>query len=92
MEPMGELGVARVETRFDRGGYYASSSGSSRYVPLWSRDQADGLAVGVGLETRYLVAPHLSVGLAAAHWNFSMPATGPTFPSVFTMASLRWER
>ena len=46
--PFGEVGVARVNGRFNAGSYFVQSGGGPVAVPVWQTVTNDVIGVGVG--------------------------------------------
>jgi hypothetical protein len=90
-QPFLELGIGRVEGRFDAGGYsVAGAGGTATYVPFWQQQKEDGLGVGGGLSVQAVVAPHITLELLAGHWSFNLPDSLPKLPNLFVGTGLRW--
>jgi trypsin-like peptidase len=90
-QPFVEIGVGRVEGRFDAGGYFVS--GNDPYVPLWRQQKQDGLGAGGGLSIQALLAPHVTLELLGGHWSFNVPdsvSTQNKLPTFFVGTGLRW--
>jgi hypothetical protein len=92
--PFAELGMGRVQTLYDRGGYHvaAGGTGTAKYVPLWTPEHTDGLGFGGGLELEFVIVPHISLAGTFARWKFSATPTETSFPTVFAGGGLRWSR
>lgn len=90
-QPFFEVGIGRVEGRFDAGGFYTDGQdGSASYVPLWQQQKQDGLGIGAGLGLQVLVAPHVSLEALVGHWSFNVPDSLPRLPGVFGGGGVRW--
>ena len=89
VQPFAEVGIGRVEGRFDAGGYFVE--GGTGYVPFWRQEKQDGLGVGGGLSVQVLVAPHVALEVLGGHWNFRIPEDRTaSLPTVFVGSGLRW--
>jgi len=88
--PFIDLGAGRTIARFDRGGYYVSTSGGDHYVPVWAKTRADGLGLGGGADIEYVLTPHAAIELMAARWSFALPESAPDMPSLYVGGGLRW--
>ena len=85
--PFLEVGLGRVEGRYDAGGYYGTGGS---YVPLWTQQKQDGIGVGGGLDVSVVVVPHVIVQAMVGSWSFTVPDSVAKLPSVFLGAGLRW--
>ena len=98
VRPFVEVGLGRVEARFDCGGYYAlpanstSAGAKPAYVPRWCIEQQDGMGAAGGLDLEFIVIPHLNVALSVGAWHFGLTPNTPVFPGVFAGGGLRWSR
>jgi len=93
VQPYGELGMGRVDARYDRGGYHiANGASQATYVPLWTLERRDGIGIGGGLGLEYVIMPHVSIAATAARWSFGLPPHAPAFPGLFAGGGLRWSR
>lgn len=91
LTPFGEVGVARVEGRFDTGGFISTGAGGEVYNPIWSKAEDDVLGVGAGASLALLVAPHISIEGLIAHWEFKSPdRVTNNLPSLMAGAGLKF--
>jgi hypothetical protein len=92
-QPFLEIGLGRVEGRFDAGGYYVSGPDGAVYEPVWQQEEEDGLGVGVGLSVQAIVAPHVTLEVLGGHWSFSIPDSlqvrDTNLPAFFVGTGLR---
>jgi hypothetical protein len=89
--PFGEMGFARVEGRFDAGGYFVQpSTGSPKYLPYWNTAQDDVIGYGGGVSLDLLLFPHVAIEGLVAHWEFSLPTQLESVPTLFMGAGLRF--
>ena len=88
--PFGEVGVGRVEGRFQSGSYFIQSQGDTVEVPIWRTLTNDVIGFGVGADVEYLIAPHVALSGVAGHWSFRTDAQLPSVPSVFVGAGLKY--
>jgi hypothetical protein len=86
-QPFVELGIGRVEGRYDAGGYTVAPGGE--YVPFWNQQQRDGIGVGGGLSIQALVIPHVVVEVLGGHWSFSVPDSLSSLPTFMIGGGLR---
>jgi hypothetical protein len=89
-QPFFEVGLGRVEGRYDAGGYFITGASAPQYVPLWRQQKQDGLGLGAGMSALATVAPHLTVELLMGYWDFSAPDSIPDLPNFFLGSGLRW--
>ncbi|HMA44254.1 MAG TPA: serine protease [Gemmatimonadales bacterium] len=87
--PFGEVGVARVNGRFNAGSYFIQGAGGPVAVPVWQTVTNDVIGVGVGADLEFLVAPHLAVSGVVGHWSFRTDAQLRSIPDVFVGAGLK---
>jgi trypsin-like peptidase len=87
--PFGEVGVARVNGRFNAGSYFIQTAGGPVEVPVWQTVTNDVIGVGVGTDLEFLIAPHLAVSGVVGHWSFRTEAQLPSIPTVFAGAGLK---
>ena len=88
--PFGEVGVGRVEGRFQSGSYFIQSLGDTVEVPIWRTLTNDVIGFGVGADVEYLIAPHIALSGVAGHWSFRTDAQLPSVPAVFFGAGLKY--
>ncbi len=89
ISPFGEVGVARVNGRFNVGSYFIQTAGGPVEVPVWQTVTNDVIGVGVGADLEFLVAPHLAVSGVVGHWSFRTDPQLPSIPNVFAGAGLK---
>lgn len=85
-QPFVEVGLGRVEGRWDAEGYVEAGGA---YVPLWRKEKQDGLGIGAGLSLLMTIAPHLTVEALAGHWSFNRPDNIPALPGLFAGGGVR---
>lgn len=74
LRPFVELGLLRVQGRFDGGGYYVDAgNGSQRYVPVWNHVTSSGIGGGAGVVIEYILRPPLIVEVMAGRWGYTPP-------------------
>ncbi len=88
--PFGEVGVGRVEGRFQSGSYFIQSQGDTLEVPIWRTLTNDVIGFGVGADMEFLVFPHVALSGLVGHWSFRTDAQLPSVPSVFFGAGLKY--
>lgn len=91
--PFAELGLGRVEGRYDAGGYYVanpSAPGGNRYVPFWRQSKQDGIGFGAGVTLQAVLLPHIILEGTIGHWDFSLPDSVPRLSTFFAGAGLRF--
>jgi Trypsin-like peptidase domain len=89
LQPFTELGLGRVEGRFDGGGVTVVAP-DTVYVPRWEQARVDGLGFGAGMDVQVLLLPRVILGAMVGRWTFSSPPRVPAFPSYFFGAGLRY--
>ncbi len=89
LRPFVEAGLGRVESRFDIGGYFVDDGGTDRYVPVWDREERDGIGVGGGASLEITLLPHLILELTGAGWSFGRPDNAPDMPKFFLGGGIR---
>lgn len=87
--PFGEVGVARVNGRFNAGSYFVQTASGTVAVPVWQTVTNDVIGVGIGADVEFLVAPHVAVSGVVGHWSFRTDALLPSVPDVFVGAGLK---
>jgi trypsin-like peptidase len=87
--PFGEVGVARVNGRFNVGSYTIQTAGGPEQVPVWQTVTNDVIGVGVGADLEFLIAPHFAVSALVGHWSFRTDAQLLAIPDVFAGAGLK---
>lgn len=87
--PFAEVGAARVESRFDSGGYIVSGT---TYVPIWEREERDGFGFGGGLTVEVTVFSNTILEATAGAWSFGLPENAPDVPYVYVGGGLRLGR
>jgi hypothetical protein len=90
LRPFVEVGFGHVEGQFDIGGYYVTTASDSRYVPVFSRVEADGLGVGGGAAIELTVLPRTILELLTGYWGFTTPENAPKLRNQFIGAGFRW--
>jgi Trypsin-like peptidase domain len=85
-QPFFEVGLGRVEGRYDAQGYNTIGG----HVYNWQQKKQDGLGLGGGMSLLATVAPHLTLEVMGAHWSFNRPDSIPALPAIFGGAGLRW--
>lgn len=88
--PFGEVGVARVNGRFNAGSYQIQTAGGPVQVPIWQTVTNDVIGVGVGADLEFLVVPHLAVSGLVGHWSFRTDSQLRSVPNVFAGAGLKF--
>ncbi len=88
--PFGEVGLGRVEGRFQSGSYFIQSQGDTVEVPIWRTVTNDVIGFGVGADMELLVFPHVALSGLVGHWSFRTDAQLPSVPDVFFGAGLRY--
>ena len=89
----GEVGLARVRSRYDAGGYVVVEGGQERYDEFWQGASQDGIGAGWGGSVRFVIVPHLLLEAIGGHWTFplpNVPSNPPGLPSMFYGLGLRW--
>jgi hypothetical protein len=89
INPFLEGGLARVEGRYDAGGYFIEDGGKRQYVPFWNRVQRDGLGFGAGLSVQAILWPRTILEIVVARWEFNRPENAPRLPDFFVGGGLR---
>jgi len=89
VRPFAEAGGARVESRFDTGGYLVSGS---TYVPIWDREERDGLGFGGGVTAELTVFSNTILELTGGAWSFGLPENAPDVPYFYAGGGLRLGR
>jgi len=89
LQPFAEVGLGRVEGRYDAGGVTVVSP-DTVYVPRWVATQADGLGFGGGVDLQLLVAPRIILGAMIGRWSFSTPPELTSLPGFFFGFGLRY--
>ena len=91
IEPFAEVGDARIEGRYDAGGYFIVRPGlPDRYQPLWRQARSDGLGSGGGVDLQVILRPRVILGVTGGHWGFTAPVNVRKIPSFFVGGGLRW--
>jgi len=90
LSPFGEVGVARVNGRFQSGSYFVQSGTGTTEVPIWQTTTNDVIGVGVGADLEFLIAPHFAVTGIAGHWSFRTDSQLGSIPNVFAGAGLKF--
>ena len=88
--PFGEVGVGRVEGRFQSGSYFIQSLGDTVEVPIWRTLTNDVIGFGVGADMEFLIVPHVALSGVIGHWSFRTEAQLPSVPAVFVGAGLKY--
>ena len=88
--PFGEVGVARVNGRFNAGSYQVQTAGGPVDVPIWQTVTNDVIGVGVGADLEFLVAPHVAVSGVVGHWSFRTDSQLRSIPNVFAGAGIKF--
>jgi hypothetical protein len=88
LRPFAEVGGARVQTRFDTGGYSLSGS----YVPVWDVEERDGLGFGGGATAEITAFANTIVEVTVGAWSFGMPTNAPDVPYFYVGGGLRLGR
>ncbi|HJQ64961.1 MAG TPA: serine protease [Gemmatimonadales bacterium] len=88
--PFGEVGVGRVEGRFQSGSYFVQSGSGTVEVPIWRTLTNDVIGFGVGADMELLVVPHVAISGIVGHWSFRTDAQLPSVPAVFFGAGLKY--
>lgn len=89
LSPFGEVGVARVNGRFNAGSYFIQTAGGPVAVPIWQRVTNDVVGVGGGADLEFLIVPHLALTAMAGHWSFRTDSKLKSIPNVFAGAGLK---
>ncbi len=87
--PFVEVGLGRVEGRFDAGGYYIQGPTGTVYQPFWTQAKSDVVGVGGGASLEFMLLPHVAVEAIAGHWSFRPPSQVGSLPNAFLGAGLR---
>jgi len=90
LQPFFEIGIARVEERFETGNYHILRPDALKRVPLLQRQEQDGLGLGGGMSVLVGLVSHVTLEALAAHWTFNLPANRQPMPNLFLGAGLRW--
>jgi hypothetical protein len=90
LSPFGEVGVARVNGRFQSGSYFIQSGTDTTEVPIWQTTTNDVIGVGIGADMEFLIAPHFAVTGIAGHWSFRTDSQLRSIPNVFAGAGLKY--
>lgn len=87
----GEMGLGRVEARWDEGGYFVEdpATGTVLYEPQWGRDEDDGLVAGLGARLELVVKRWLVVDVMVANWYYRRPDRAPEAPGYLWGAGVR---
>jgi Trypsin-like peptidase domain len=85
LRPFAEVGGARVQTRFDTGGYMSGST----YVPIWDRAERDGLGLGGGVTAELAVFSNTILEVTGGAWSFGLPENAPDVPHFYVGGGLR---
>lgn len=96
-----EGGFARIEGRFDAGGFFVDNGGGEpEYVPFYNQFEDDALGYGVGAAVQIQLIRHWNLEVFGGHWEYSLPSdlpentpeltVSPTFPAFFLGAGLRF--
>ncbi|HEY7686284.1 MAG TPA: serine protease [Gemmatimonadales bacterium] len=88
--PFGEVGVGRVEGRFQSGSYFVQSGSGTVEVPILRTLTNDVIGFGVGADLEFLVVPHVAISGIVGHWSFRTEAQLPSVPAVFFGAGLKY--
>jgi trypsin-like peptidase len=87
--PFGEVGVARVNGRFNAGSYFIQGANGPVAVPIWQTVTNDVIGVGGGVDMEFLIAPHVAVTGMVGHWSFRTDSQLRSIPNVFAGAGLK---
>ena len=87
--PFGEVGVARVNGRFNAGSYFIQSASGPVAVPIWQTVTNDVIGVGGGVDMEFLIAPHVAVTGMVGHWSFRTDSQLRSIPNVFAGVGLK---
>jgi hypothetical protein len=80
----GEVGMGRVEGRYDGGGVERLlEGGESEPVSVWQQAREVGFGAGAGFDAQYAVSRRTMVSGMIGYWNFSTPAEMPEKPRHF---------
>lgn len=88
----GEGAAGRVESRYDLGGYLATTGTATQYVPVWGPENRDGIGFGGGIAAELVVFRHTVVEVTAGSWSFGMPESAPDVPRLYLGGGLRLGR
>lgn len=88
----GEGAAGRVRSRFDTGGYVVTGPGGDRYVPIWEKQERDGLGFGGGVTVELTAMRNTILELTAGGWSFGMPEDAPDVPYFYVGGGLRLGR
>lgn len=89
LRPFVEAGMSRVKARFDVGGYFVQDGSNERYVPIWHREEQDGIGFGGGASLELTVLPRMILEVTGAGWSFGRPENAPDMPHFYVGAGLR---
>jgi hypothetical protein len=90
LSPFAEIGLGRVEGRFDAGGYYVQSANGPVFKPYWNQVRSDVIGIGGGASMGLMLFPHLAVEGLIGHWSFRTPSEVRSAPDVFMGAGVRF--
>ncbi len=90
LSPFGEVGVARVNGRFNAGSYFIQTASGPVAVPIWQTVTNDVVGVGGGADLEFLVVPHVAITAMAGHWSFRTDSKLNSIPNVFAGAGLKF--
>jgi Trypsin-like peptidase domain len=90
ISPFGEVGVARVNGRFNAGSYFIQTANGPQAVPIWQTVTNDVVGVGGGADLEYLVVPHVAITGLVGHWSFRTDSQLRSLPNLFAGAGLKF--
>lgn len=90
LQPFFEIGIARVEERYQTGSYVIDGPDGPEQIPVWQQEEEDGLGLGGGVSILVGLVSHATLEVLAAHWTFNLPANVQPMPNLFVGAGLRW--
>jgi hypothetical protein len=88
LRPFAEVGGARVQSRFDTGGYSLSGA----YVPVWDVEERDGLGFGGGATAEVTAFSNTILDVTGGAWSFGLPENAPDVPYLYLGLGLRLGR
>ncbi|MDX1532463.1 MAG: serine protease, partial [Rhodothermales bacterium] len=87
---LGEVGLANVQGRFDRGGVFVEGPAGGRYRPAWVPVDGSGLGFGVAGGVGWTAAPRLVLEVLAGFWSFEVPVGAPELSGLRAGVGLRF--
>ncbi len=79
----GEVGLARIESQYDGGGFFVSEGGVDRYEPFWIQVEDDKAGAGLGANLTATLSHLITLNATAGHWAFSLPDRSQGIPDLF---------